>query len=364
MRSAYFYVITFSLFHAYLSAQDLSYSTRNYTAIDGLPQSQVMAIVEDKNGYLWIGTQGGGLARFDGRTFKVYTTLDGLLTNQVIGLKFDRHDNLWIAHPRGVTKFDGQTFKRFPPPAAQGGPKSIRRIYEVNDTLLLVSGNGLITKVYNDSVYYWDKEVFKGRLVRRIHVSPGGKTCIYVSDSSAIAIAKDRSFTFSPAAKTGRIYNVFNYKNDVLLQTTKGLLRMNLVSNKLERLPWEIPRYVLAYDQKKDEFWTMGEGSLYKEKLVNGVSKPTLVLADVYIHQVLLDSEGNAWFASDGRGLYKYFIQDFIQVSAKNIRSVMAVTKDREGASWIGTSGKGLWKIQGGKITSYRVESPQRTLPQ
>ena len=86
-----------------LFSQDFFYSTRNYTAIDGLPQSQVRALAEDKSGYLWIGTEGGGLARFDGREFKVYTTLDGLLTNQVIGLRFDQKDNLWIKQPKPRT---------------------------------------------------------------------------------------------------------------------------------------------------------------------------------------------------------------------------------------------------------------------
>ena len=40
------------------------YSLRQYTAVDGLPQSQVNMMVEDKEGYLWIATNGGGLARF------------------------------------------------------------------------------------------------------------------------------------------------------------------------------------------------------------------------------------------------------------------------------------------------------------
>ncbi len=60
-------------------AQKFQYSLRNYTAVDGLPQSQVLAMLEDRNGYLWVGTQGGGLARFDGREFTVYSTKDGLL---------------------------------------------------------------------------------------------------------------------------------------------------------------------------------------------------------------------------------------------------------------------------------------------
>src|SRR3954464_9278358 len=81
------------------------YSLRRYTALDGLPQSQVNMVLEDKNGYLWIGTHGGGLARFDGREFKVYTTRDGLLSNIIHYLKLDSQQNLWIVHPRGITRF-------------------------------------------------------------------------------------------------------------------------------------------------------------------------------------------------------------------------------------------------------------------
>ena len=57
------------------------HTLRQYTAIDGLPQSQVNAMLEDAFGYLWVGTNGGGLARFNGKEFKVYNTIDGLLSN-------------------------------------------------------------------------------------------------------------------------------------------------------------------------------------------------------------------------------------------------------------------------------------------
>src|SRR5262245_59743584 len=42
-----------------------SYVRKNFTIEDGLPDSNVNAIVQSENGYLWVGTQ-GGLARFDG----------------------------------------------------------------------------------------------------------------------------------------------------------------------------------------------------------------------------------------------------------------------------------------------------------
>src|SRR5450432_1875496 len=69
------------------------FSLRQYTVVDGLPQSQVTAMIEDKQGYLWIGTN-GGLARFDGRDFKVYNTLDGLQSNFIISLMMDQQQNL------------------------------------------------------------------------------------------------------------------------------------------------------------------------------------------------------------------------------------------------------------------------------
>lgn len=97
----------------HLAAQYDNFALRNYTAIHGLPQSQVNALVEDANGYLWMGTMGGGLARFDGQDFKVYTTLDGLLSNTIVDIKIDAQQNLWMVHPRGVSKFDGQSFKKF-----------------------------------------------------------------------------------------------------------------------------------------------------------------------------------------------------------------------------------------------------------
>src|SRR5690606_32101373 len=109
-------------------SQEVHHSIRSYTAIDGLPQSQVKGMAEDSNGYLWVGTQGGGLARFDGREFKVYTTLDGLLNNFVSGLDIDRDDNLWILHPNGITRYDGLTFTRFESPYPTHSPKALRRL--------------------------------------------------------------------------------------------------------------------------------------------------------------------------------------------------------------------------------------------
>ena len=62
---------------------------RTYTSRDGLPQSSVTAILQDRAGYIWLGTQ-GGIYRFDGIHFKSCTTVDGLTDNVVTDLIEDR----------------------------------------------------------------------------------------------------------------------------------------------------------------------------------------------------------------------------------------------------------------------------------
>src|SRR5262245_21488204 len=48
-----------------------------YTTNDGLASDSVLSGIEDRRGFLWFGT-GGGLSRFDGRSFKNFGAAQGL----------------------------------------------------------------------------------------------------------------------------------------------------------------------------------------------------------------------------------------------------------------------------------------------
>ena len=69
---------------------------------DGLPQSQVTALAEDERGYLWVGTNGGGVARFDGADFKTFGVADGLADNFVRGLSLGPGGALYVLTRRGL----------------------------------------------------------------------------------------------------------------------------------------------------------------------------------------------------------------------------------------------------------------------
>lgn len=68
---------------------------------DGLPQSQVITLAQDHDGYLWVGTW-GGLARFNGSEFKSFSLEDGLRSTRIHELLVDRAGTLWIATAGGT----------------------------------------------------------------------------------------------------------------------------------------------------------------------------------------------------------------------------------------------------------------------
>jgi signal transduction histidine kinase/ligand-binding sensor domain-containing protein len=333
--------------------QDYTHSLRNYKAIHGLPQSNVNIMLEDKNGYLWIGTHGGGLARFDGREFKVYTTLDGLLSNIVSYLKLDDHQNLWIVHPKGITKFDGIEFKVFRQPSSGNTSRRIRRIFEYKDTLFFTSGQGDLGKIYQDSVYYWAK-LFRGKnLVRYFHLTPDKSIAMYLNDSSFHVRSEDGEYVLSHKKKFNRLLHMFNYQNEVWLRTDLGYFTVNFTKGIFTDRTFPLENHFLHYDTINDVFWTRSGNALLKETITNNEVKIDTVVSEIDVAQILVDSEGNTWFATLGTGLFKYFIQDFDRCSSENLKSVWGILKDREGATWVGSNTKGLYKIKDGKISSY-----------
>lgn len=71
------------------------YNYYHYDVKDGLSGITVYSIAQDKDGFLWLGTE-NGLSRFDGSNFKNYTSNDGLSANEIINLFVDSKNRVWI----------------------------------------------------------------------------------------------------------------------------------------------------------------------------------------------------------------------------------------------------------------------------
>ena len=74
------------------------YGREVWRSEQGLPQNSVQALVQTRDGYLWLGTQ-EGLARFDGVRFVVFdkTNTPAIRHNSIQALLETRDGSLWIA---------------------------------------------------------------------------------------------------------------------------------------------------------------------------------------------------------------------------------------------------------------------------
>jgi ligand-binding sensor domain-containing protein len=70
----------------------------------------IVSLEVDKDGIVWVGTWGGGLARFDGSEFKNYTVKDGLPSNHVFMLHEDKKGVLWVGTSNGMAQINNGQF--------------------------------------------------------------------------------------------------------------------------------------------------------------------------------------------------------------------------------------------------------------
>ena len=81
-----------------------------YGVEDGLMDHQVIDLLLDRDGNLWIATL-SGLSCFDGAVFRNFTTEDGLPSNRIHCLFEDSQGHLWLGTDGGVAHYDGQLFQ-------------------------------------------------------------------------------------------------------------------------------------------------------------------------------------------------------------------------------------------------------------
>ncbi|HRI33892.1 MAG TPA: two-component regulator propeller domain-containing protein, partial [Saprospiraceae bacterium] len=86
-------LICFLLCNCYTYSQSPVY--KNYTVNDGLPSQVVYCALQDKEGYMWFGTD-AGVSRFNGKRFENFTIKDGLSDNEILNMFQDSRGRIWF----------------------------------------------------------------------------------------------------------------------------------------------------------------------------------------------------------------------------------------------------------------------------
>ena len=92
---------------------------RAYDADQGLSNLAVWQLVQDSQGFIWAGTE-GGLFRYDGSRFEPFGAKEGLPSSDILAMYSDPEGTLWVGTRRGLARWNGHTFDSITP--AQGLP--------------------------------------------------------------------------------------------------------------------------------------------------------------------------------------------------------------------------------------------------
>ncbi|HSI78536.1 MAG TPA: ATP-binding protein, partial [Lunatimonas sp.] len=75
---------------------------------NSLSSHSVRHIIEDKQGFLWFATSGGGICQYDPKTghFSPFTKKDGLPSNSISRVEIDEEGKIWMSTNKGICRFD------------------------------------------------------------------------------------------------------------------------------------------------------------------------------------------------------------------------------------------------------------------
>jgi signal transduction histidine kinase/streptogramin lyase len=115
-------------------------AVRMFTVSDGLPNLAVMTVLAAHDGKLWVGNNCGGISWFDGARFH---TLNNFFNTCVTSIAEDAQHVLWLGTFDGIFRFDGSAFTQFS--AKEGLPdKTVRVIRVAGDgSLWIVTSTGI-----------------------------------------------------------------------------------------------------------------------------------------------------------------------------------------------------------------------------
>ena len=288
------------------------YALSSWTEGDGRSLGRVSAIVQDRSGYLWLGTD-IGLVRFDGWRFTRWETISRapLPRSPIVALSAARDGTLWIGFADGAVRRikDGEVLD---PLATNGDGGPVNLSEDHNGTIWTVT-NGTVGRFRGGR---WEKVVVE-------KVSPAPFAVMVRAIGAHLWI--------------GSKYGLYKWiEESDTFQKVLDLGALDVAEDASQRL------WITDFSQ--------GFRPATGAARTGGLQGTGL--------RLLSDRRGNLWVATIGEGLWRVQVvgraQPTVEKASLNTGllsdSIQAITEDREGNIWIGTTG-GLQRLTERTVT-------------
>ncbi len=322
----------------------------------GLPQNTVHSILQTRDGYLWLGTD-GGLVRFDGTDFVTFDTEKApqFPSDTVYDLLQDGSGILWISTAAGLVSYRGGAFTAYT--TAQGLPTDTvwfthqdrrHRIWAITSAgPAWFNGNSFVPMAAAQLAAPLKRqglaEDAEGRLwlggssgVFALSVNPGTPRLLLhlLSGMAAEAVELD-------------------HRGNLWIGTSDGLERY--AGGALVALPGKHPVTALHADAH-DGMWVGTAGGMLHVSS-EGALLPLQAngLEVEHVDHLFEDRQHVLWISTE-RGVFRLQndqLQSFAPSSPLAVSRMLSTYEDREGDLWLGTDSAGLHMLRDQKFTTY-----------
>lgn len=316
----------------------------HYDSDRGLPQNSVMAMVVDRDGYLWVGTF-GGLARYDGLQFLPHPSGPdrGPPSDRIIALHRDARGRIWIGTENaGLGRYDpGAGFTR--PHAGCGDRCRIRQIVGDHDDRLLVAG---------DDGVFWVDDDFSLEAVRAPALSEPHTAALDVDGRLWLA---NRSVYLPPGGDAPlplpgaeQIHRLQAVAGQVFASGER-LWRLDDAGEAVPAFEGPAMRRALAIAGNPMAGWWIGDedGRLWTVAPGSTEARPLASPLDGRRVRALMVEQGTLWVGSDGGGLHRLpqaRVGGLGGESTVLASPTMALLVDGRERVWIGSFCDGLYR--------------------
>jgi PAS domain S-box-containing protein len=341
------------------------YLIENWLAKEGLPENSALAVAQTPDGYLWVGSA-GGLFRFNGIDFTRASQISDVtrLNGVVTSLHSDRSGRLWAGTDAGLALYDQGVWRRI-----QGTNVSLRTVAQDASGHMFIGGfEGQLWTVRNDTLE---------PLQPPDGLQPSGVFCLVDRQDGTIWLA-NRGFighltaqgwtrlgpsagtlSHSLVATSARGGGIWVYhKNELELYHADGKVttfRAPEVDQPRELLEDSFGGIWIASNSRGLTRFKPG-GRAISITSANG-------LAHNSIWCILEDKELNIWAGGSIAGLNRLKARQFVTIGMADglpDNIVRSITESSPGQILVGTHGGGSARIQDGKVVWVRPPMADR----
>ncbi|GAB0112321.1 diguanylate cyclase domain-containing protein [Pseudoalteromonas distincta] len=316
------------------------YVVKQWNIKDGLPSQSLKSVVQDQQGYMWLGTQ-FGLSRFDGATFTNYNTQNSpfLPSNGINKLLIDSNGLLWIGTKSGLVVINPTTF------SAQEfnikGP--VRDILEDSKGSIWIAANGL---------YYVDR----------------GQIDLRTQQSTPLPIINATVIT----QIVGSVSQMALSPEGIWLVNDRHLLRLTKSSSDFSKLRLELTAKISLPERLAQTIvhdLSFLNGNLY---LASELGAYFLDLDDELrpfplpntnnsaVYKFMSDTNGGLWISTYGRLLFRDKTGEWQWVEPSQLDQSIwfaDIFRDDKNNVWLASFSEGLWLAHEGRVERHSAVS-------